>query len=83
MQSVGRSKLIVVDDGTSTKSVLARSRVLDHSGFLANFVVNLFKYFSTMIGTEKLRKENQALRKEIQDLNNQLKKITDDMLNFP
>ena len=34
-----------------------------------------------MTGTEKLRKENQALRKEIQDLKNQLKKITDDMLS--
>ena len=32
-----------------------------------------------MTGTEKLRKENQALRKEIQDVKNQLKKITDDM----
>ena len=29
-----------------------------------------------MTGTDKLRKENQALRKEIQDLKNQLKKIT-------
>ena len=29
-----------------------------------------------MTGTEKLRKENQALQKEIQDLKNQLKKIT-------
>ena len=34
-----------------------------------------------MTGTEKLRKENQALRKESQDLKNQLKKITDDMLS--
>ena len=30
-----------------------------------------------MTGTEKLGKENQALWKEIQDLKNQLKKITD------
>ena len=30
-----------------------------------------------MTGTEKLRKENQALGKEIQHLKNQLKKITD------
>ena len=30
-----------------------------------------------MTGTEKLRKENHALRREIQDLNNQLKEITD------
>ena len=30
-----------------------------------------------MTGTEKLRKENQALRKEIQDLKNKLKKIAD------
>ena len=34
-----------------------------------------------MTGTEKLRKENQALRKESQDLKTQLKKITDDMLS--
>ena len=34
-----------------------------------------------MTGTEKLRKENQALRKDCQDLKNQLKKITDDMLS--
>ena len=33
-----------------------------------------------MTGTEKLRKENQALRKGIQDLKNQLKKITDDVI---
>ena len=33
-----------------------------------------------MTGTEKLRKENEASRKEIQDLKNQLKKITDGML---
>ena len=32
-----------------------------------------------MTGTEELRKENQALRKEIQDLKNQLRKITDGM----
>ena len=32
-----------------------------------------------MTGTEKLRKENQALRREIQDLKNQLRKITDGM----
>ena len=32
-----------------------------------------------MTGTEILRKENQALRKEIQDLKNQLKKTTDGM----
>ena len=31
----------VVDDGTSTKSVLVRSPVLDHSGFLAKFLVHL------------------------------------------
>ena len=30
-----------------------------------------------MTGTEKLRKENQALGKGIQHLKNQLKKITD------
>ena len=34
-----------------------------------------------MTGTENLRKENQALRKEIQDLKNQQQKITDDMLS--
>ena len=32
-----------------------------------------------MTGTEKLGKENQALRKEIQDLKNQLKEITEGM----
>lgn len=32
-----------------------------------------------MIETDKLRKEDQALQKEIQDLKNQLKKVTDDM----
>lgn len=31
-----------------------------------------------MIETDKLRKEDQALQKEIQDLKNQLKKVTDD-----
>ena len=34
-----------------------------------------------MTGTENLRKENQALRKEIQDLKNHQQKITDDMLS--
>ena len=36
-----------------------------------------------MTGTENLRKENQALWKEIQDLKNQLQKIIDDMLSGP
>ena len=35
-----------------------------------------------MIKTEKLRKEDQALQKEIQDLKNQLKKVTDDMCYY-
>ena len=34
-----------------------------------------------MTGTENLRKKNQALQKEIQDLKNQLQKIIDDMLS--
>ena len=39
-------------------------------------------FFSTMIETEKLRKEDQVLWKEIQDLTNQLKKVTDDMCYY-
>lgn len=35
-----------------------------------------------MIETEKLRKEDQVLWKEIQDLTNQLKKVTDDMCYY-
>ena len=36
-----------------------------------------------MTGTENLRNKNQALRKEIQDLKNQLQKIIDVMLSGP
>ena len=32
-----------------------------------------------MTGTDKLRKENKELRKEVEYLKNQLKKFTDDM----
>ena len=39
-------------------------------------------FFSTIIETEKLRKEDQVLWKEIQDLTNQLKKVTDDMCYY-
>ena len=35
-----------------------------------------------MIETDKLRKEDQALQKEIQDLKTQLKKVTDDMCYY-
>ena len=39
-------------------------------------------FLTTMIKTEKLRKEDQVLWKEIQDLTNQLKKVTDDMCYY-
>ena len=33
----------------------------------------------SMTGTEKLRKENQALRNETEELKNKLKKVSDDL----
>ena len=39
------------------ESVLV-GRVLDYSGLLTKFLLNLLTFFSTMTGTEKLRKED-------------------------